>query len=117
MPVITPELIAAGMSDAGGWNKAQLRAIGIPWPLTHGWQREALGRAITQEQHDAFLSLRGQTKSRARAARIANAEADLSQAERIALKHTAAMFGRLQPVEIQRVLKSLHELYGDLRVT
>jgi hypothetical protein len=63
---LTAELIHAGRSDAGGWNRRQLAAIGIAWKdLTRGWISRHTGRVVTREQYDEFLELRGVTKAKA----------------------------------------------------
>lgn len=58
---LTPELIHAGRSEAGGWNKAQLKAIGIEWAdiRQSGWIERNSGRVVTRDQYDLFLSLVG----------------------------------------------------------
>ena len=60
MPVITRELIMQGRSDAGGWNRAQLKAFGIGWPLKPGWISRSLGRGITDKQIERFLAVKGE---------------------------------------------------------
>lgn len=67
--LITKDLIERGRSDAGGWNRAQLEAIGVPWPPDRHWQRQTIGLAISQAHADKFLSLRGRTKEKIRSER------------------------------------------------
>lgn len=59
---INDELLEQGRSDAGGWNREQLAAIGIRWPLMRGWKDRAKGREITEKQAKTFLALRGKSQ-------------------------------------------------------
>jgi hypothetical protein len=56
---VTAELIAAGRSERGGWSKAQLALLGVPWPPPAGWKAEVIGRAISKPDADRFVQLRG----------------------------------------------------------
>lgn len=58
--VLTRNLIHAGKSAAGGWNKAQLAAIGIAWSeLRHrGWIDRNVGRVVTADEYAEFIELR-----------------------------------------------------------
>lgn len=58
---VTKEFIESGMSERGGWNKAQFECLGIPWPPQGGWKRKIIGAEITQEKADLFLALKGKT--------------------------------------------------------
>ena len=40
-----------------GWTRAQVEAIGGPWPLNHGWKRRTIGRVITNAQAREFERL------------------------------------------------------------
>ena len=66
--ILTPELIHAGKSEAGGWNRGQLEAIGIPWSEIRikGWMDRASGRVVTRAAYDMFLALTGQTNAKFR---------------------------------------------------
>jgi hypothetical protein len=55
---VTAELIAAGRSQRGGWSKAQLALLGVPWPPPAGWKGEVIGRAISKAAADRFVELR-----------------------------------------------------------
>lgn len=55
---VTDEFFKAGISETGGWNREQLSAIGIRWPLKHKWKQRALGSTITREQADNFMRLK-----------------------------------------------------------
>ena len=56
---ITLEIIEQGQSKEGGWNQAQLEILGVPWPPIKGWKTRLCGDELTQEEHDKFLSLKG----------------------------------------------------------
>lgn len=44
--IVTPSRreIYAAKTSAGGWNRAQLAAWGVPWPPPKGWLKGLLGR-------------------------------------------------------------------------
>jgi len=52
---ITWEFIKAGVSDRGGWNKPQILALGLTWPLQRGWIQTILGREISDENAKTFI--------------------------------------------------------------
>jgi hypothetical protein len=58
---ITDELIEAGKSKRGGWSKAQLAILGVPWPPESGWKQKVRGRTISQSEAERFVTLRGGT--------------------------------------------------------
>lgn len=55
---VTKEMIEAGKSLRGGWSKAQLAMLGVPWPPSSGWKSVVVGRHIKQSELERFLSLR-----------------------------------------------------------
>ena len=55
MPPITEEFIARGKSEAGGWTRAQLAALGVPWPPVKGWKAGVLGKSISEADAAEFL--------------------------------------------------------------
>lgn len=55
---ITAELIFEGQSERGGWSRAQVEALGIPWPLRPGWISRAVGNEVVDEAVQEFLSLK-----------------------------------------------------------
>ena len=63
---LTRDLIFAGQSEAGGWNRAQLEAIGITWKdmKKGGWINRHCGRTVTRKEYHLFLALTGQTKAK-----------------------------------------------------
>jgi uncharacterized protein with PIN domain len=68
--IITKELFEAGRSEAGGYNLAQLKAIGLPmpargWPAT-GWPSRIIGSTVTDAQYQEFFALRGKSKKKVR---------------------------------------------------
>lgn len=56
---LTDEMIEAGKSDAGGWNREQLALIGVAWPPPKGWKRSVLGKHVERETLERFLALTG----------------------------------------------------------
>jgi hypothetical protein len=56
---VTAELIEAGRSERGGWSKAQLALLGVPWPPPAGWKEVVVGRAIPRPDAKRFLQLCG----------------------------------------------------------
>lgn len=72
--ILTHELMEAGRSNSGAFNLSQLRALGVElpekgWPAS-GWPRKLLGKEISQERYDAFISLRGNKRERAARAEV-----------------------------------------------
>ena len=59
---VTNEMIEAGKSEIGGWNRRQVEAIGMKWPLTQGWKFRIIGTTVEKSKVAAFLSLKGATK-------------------------------------------------------
>lgn len=55
---VTEQLLRNGQSDNGGWSKAQLALLGIPWPLKHGWKATIIGTTISEDTAKRFLSAR-----------------------------------------------------------
>jgi len=53
---ITTEWIKANATPAGGYKAAQVKFIGIQYPLPNKWMRERHGKQITQESRKAFES-------------------------------------------------------------
>lgn len=45
---ITTQMIEASKSPSGGWDKNQLKLIGVPWPPPKGWKSE-----VVKIEHDA----------------------------------------------------------------
>lgn len=60
---LTEEMILAGQTGNGGWNRAQLAALGIDWPPHKGWKRRLIGTEISEQQYQRFLQLKHFPKS------------------------------------------------------
>ena len=56
---VTPELLAAGQSERGGWSRAQFALIGVTWPPPSGWKATVVGRPIPRADAEPFVALRG----------------------------------------------------------
>lgn len=59
---VTKELMTQGMSAAGGWNRRQMDILGVKWPPKQGWKIRAVGKEITKEAADEFISLKGKKR-------------------------------------------------------
>lgn len=57
---LTREFIHAAKSDAGGWNRKQLKVVGIDWPPRKGWIQRLEGVEISEEQARKFVEFRNQ---------------------------------------------------------
>ena len=55
---ITREFIFAGISDAGGWSRAQVEELGVEWPLKSGWIDLILGKEISNLAAETFINLK-----------------------------------------------------------
>lgn len=56
--LVTNDFIVSGKSIRGGWKRAQLALIGIEWPPIAGWKARAIGRVISRQAADRFVTLR-----------------------------------------------------------
>lgn len=56
-------MLADGMSDKGGWSKAQFSILGVTWPPLRGWKDVAIGKPITEEAAKLFVSLKNKHKA------------------------------------------------------
>lgn len=59
MATITEQMLKAGKTQAGGWSRAQLQLLGVPWPPPKGWKKAALGKEVPDETANQFTQLRG----------------------------------------------------------
>ena len=59
---INSTLIEAGKSIRGGWNRKQMDILGVDWPVREGWQRKIIGKEISGDDAERYLSLRGTVK-------------------------------------------------------
>lgn len=58
---VTRELIETGRTGSGGWNKRQLKILGVKWPPRKGWLSRSIGKLITPEDAKLFVELKGAT--------------------------------------------------------
>ena len=58
MVTITREIIDSGMSSNGGWNNKQLKALGVPFPLTKGWMMGMIGKDVPESNVEKFIKLK-----------------------------------------------------------
>jgi hypothetical protein len=54
--IVTRDFLEAHRSARGGWTRAQLAAIGVPWPPPAGWMGRIVGTEITEAQRAAFVA-------------------------------------------------------------
>jgi hypothetical protein len=54
---VTAEFLMAGMSGQGGYKRAQLAILGVPWPPKTGWKARVIGMEISQAEADRFVRL------------------------------------------------------------
>ena len=66
MTVITDELVRQGENGSGGWNREQLKIIGVGWPPRRGWIRRAIGKVISDDDAARFVSMKGKTIRKSR---------------------------------------------------
>lgn len=63
---LTPELIHMGKSQAGGWSRAQLEALGLKWSdKTKGWIKRLSGTTVSREAYEKFLALAARSETTA----------------------------------------------------
>jgi len=60
--LLTRRLINKNKTLAGGFNKAQLKALGIKWPPAQGWVGRLDGTQITDEKWQEFLEAKEKCK-------------------------------------------------------
>lgn len=52
--VITLDYLDRNRTPKGGYNKKQVEALGLSWPLVSGWKNELVGKVLNAEQANAF---------------------------------------------------------------
>jgi hypothetical protein len=52
---LTRDLLMLGMTSRGGYTRAQLEAIGEPWPPQKGWKSRCVGRKLERSKIEAFI--------------------------------------------------------------
>lgn len=115
MSTITLDLIEAGRSPQGGWNRPQLELLGVPWPPVSGWRDEVVGNPIAGSKAVQFVKLRGQGKDckiRAKA-RTPKPKAPASIPSGWAMKQRPNLLSKENQAEahIENVLKTCGLLY------
>lgn len=56
MPLeVTNEFLDENKTARGAWTRAQTDALGIDWPLAHGWKAQVIGKTITDAQAETFI--------------------------------------------------------------
>ena len=63
MMKVTEDLIKAGETAGGGWNRHQLELIGVAWPPVKGWKWRAQGRMISILDAELFIDMKGLNKT------------------------------------------------------
>jgi hypothetical protein len=56
---VNNEVLAMAQTRNGGYTRAQLTAIGVPWPPPRRWKAAILGRRIPRHAFDALMSEAG----------------------------------------------------------
>lgn len=56
---ITNEFLESGMTSNVGINNSQLTLLGIPTPPESGWKEKVIGKTISKNDAEVFLSLKG----------------------------------------------------------
>lgn len=57
--IVTKDLLAAGLSAKGGFSRKQCELLGVEWPLRQGWKDALIGKEVSDENAQAFVSLAG----------------------------------------------------------
>ena len=60
---VTKELILSLKSDRGGYTKASLKKIGVPWPLKTGWKQRVIGTFVPDFRENQKLTFIPELKS------------------------------------------------------
>lgn len=55
--VITRQMLESARSPGGGFKRAQVEALGEPWPLRKKWVKRIVGKTVTVQQFELFKSL------------------------------------------------------------
>lgn len=66
---VTEEWVKAFQSKSGGWNREQLKCVGVVWPPSAGWIQQLSGQLITDDSKLGFEQMMGRTKKVIRAER------------------------------------------------
>ena len=60
---VTKELILSLKSERGGYTKASLKKVGVPWPLKTGWKQRAIGTFVPDFRENQKLTFIPEFKS------------------------------------------------------
>jgi hypothetical protein len=52
--VVTREWLEAHRTAKGGWTRAQMEALGLPWNAPAGWGGRLVGQRLSQRAREAF---------------------------------------------------------------
>jgi hypothetical protein len=58
MILITKSIVELLRSDRGGYSRGPLAALGVSWPLVHGWKRALIGRQVPEETLERAFAIR-----------------------------------------------------------
>lgn len=58
MVTLSTESIREGESLRGGFSAAQLKLVGLSYPLRHGWRERLVGLRIPKEDYERFVALK-----------------------------------------------------------
>jgi 5-methylcytosine-specific restriction endonuclease McrA len=87
---VTAEWIEQFKTPRGGFCAAQVKAIGVDWPLVSGWKARVVGSQISDEQRRTFeAGSLGRAEARKLAVELLGAKAKSTSAERRAERELA----------------------------
>ena len=92
--IITRDFIFENRTDNGAWTYAQLAALGVSCPPTHGWIDEIMGSEISEENARLFIEGKNKLKKK-------NSPSSYVQINRCALeelKRKAKLFDEIQMI-------------------
>lgn len=87
---ITEEFLVSGMTSGCGINKDQFKILGLEYPAPKGWKQSLIGKRISKETAQKFLSLKGVHKKADRKKVIENeieTPGNTDKTESISLNH------------------------------
>ena len=62
--VITEEFLVSGMTKGCGIKNEQLRLLGVQFPVQTGWKQSLIGKTISKQTADKYISLKGSRKKK-----------------------------------------------------
>jgi hypothetical protein len=54
---LTRDMLHAGKTGGGGFNRRQIEALGLRYPPMKGWLSRLIGKTITRERYERYLAL------------------------------------------------------------